>query len=306
MFQKLRHVSFSMKTIVIFSLIPASLFDVLKPKAPAPKTATNPQKSHILSPISNNKKRKSTDFFLNNQKGTKLIRNDECVAKAKRLKVDEGENEVSSSSEPDASKNPPLATKENNPGIKQHKVSGSLDRFVRTTQAREVSTSCTDESTVDLTEDDGEKSQEPEQSVPDSSQDKEEGNETRQTKVAGSLDRFFTTGKKDCLVPEQKNADRQDETKDLNQSISSHKCDTEESMEVDSVLDASVATDDANKSLDSTVSDADSPKEKTSKADEKTDGTTTPISRRAKKAVSAKPVADSKLLVNNYFNMNRK
>ena len=138
-----------MKPHLLFS---ANLFDVLKPKAPAPKTQVNPQKLQILSPISN-KKRKSTDAFHANQKGAKVAKIDESITKAKRLKVDDSENEVSSSSEPDASKTSLLAAvKENIPETKPPKVKGSLDQFVRITQATEVSTSCAEETVKDLTD----------------------------------------------------------------------------------------------------------------------------------------------------------
>ncbi len=148
---------------------------MLKPKALPPQaTSLKPQKPQILSPISgNNKKRKSIDLSQGCQRGaTKIAKTEETSTKGKRIKVNDGENEVSSSSEPET-KNVPVAIKENVPDAKQPKITGSLDRFLRTTQAREVSTTGA-EDTVDLTDDNSKEATAEEKVQPDSSQDSRE------------------------------------------------------------------------------------------------------------------------------------
>lgn len=150
---------------VLLHVFTASIFDIIKPKPPS-STSVKP-KTVILSPISNNKKRKSVDLTHGVQKGSKCTKVDETVTKAKRLKVDESENEVSSSSEPDVAKNIPPSIKENVP---EPKIVGSLDRFVRTTQAREVSTTGRDEPAA-RTEKLGTDAEKVQQEAADSSQD---------------------------------------------------------------------------------------------------------------------------------------
>ena len=255
---------------------------MLKPKPPPPITAVNPQKSQILSPISNNKKRKSTDLHHINLKGSKTGKNDDTITKAKRLKVDDGENEVSSSSEPDAAKHLSASAKENIPE-KQTKVVGSLDKFLRITQAREVSTSCTETTVVDLTEgNDGTENieEEPEQELPDSSQD-EKGETVDKEKVVEVSDESISCPREQT----NKNVEGEKE-EDSNKSALSEKDEEEESMEVESELDASVVTDnDTNKSLDSTVSEADSQRGSKSQAKRKAGDGTTPTARPPRKAV---------------------
>ncbi len=89
-----------------------------------------------MSPVASNKKRKSCDVSPY-QKSPKCAKSEDG---AKVLRADESENEVSSSSEPDASKHV-SAVKDTKVETKAFKV-GSLDRFVQITQATEVSTSC--------------------------------------------------------------------------------------------------------------------------------------------------------------------
>ena len=258
---------------------------MLKPKPPPPITAVNPQKSQILSPISNNKKRKSTDLHHINQKGSKTGKNDDTITKAKRLKVDDGENEVSSSSEPDAAKHLSASAKENIPE-KQTKVVGSLDKFLRITQAREVSTSCTETTVVDLTEgNDGTENieEEPEQELPDSSQDEkgETVDKEKVIEVSDESDESISCPREET----NKNVEGEKE-EDSNKSALSEKDEEEESMEVESELDASVVTDNnTNKSLDSTVSEADSPRGSKSQAKRKAGDGTTPTARPPRKAV---------------------
>ncbi len=118
-----------MLNIILTFLLSASLFDVLKPKP-----LLQPKVTKLLSPVNNNKKRKSCDVSPY-QKSSKCAKSEDGV---KVLRADESENEVSSSSEPDASKH---VAKETKTETKASKV-GSLDRFVQITQATEVSTSC--------------------------------------------------------------------------------------------------------------------------------------------------------------------
>ena len=258
---------------------------MLKPKPPPPPqiTAVNSQKPQILSPVSNNKKRKSTDLHHVNQKGSKTGKNDDTITKAKRLKVDDGENEVSSSSEPDAAKHLSTAAKENIPE-KQTKIVGSLDKFLRITQAREVSTSCTETTVVDLTEENNvtEKiEEEPEQELPDSSQDDKGETVNKEKKVSGERQSISCT-------PEETNKteDEGEKEEGSNKSALSEKDEEEESMEVESELDASVVTDnDTNKSLDSTVSETDSPKGSQTRAKRTVGDGATPTSRPPRKAV---------------------
>ena len=80
------------------------------------------------------------------QKSSKCAKSEDGV---KVLRADESENEVSSSSEPDASKH---VAKETKTETKASKV-GSLDRFVQITQATEVSTSCEIDPVIEISSD---------------------------------------------------------------------------------------------------------------------------------------------------------
>ena len=213
-----------------------------------------------------------------------MVKNDDTITKAKRLKVDDGENEVSSSSEPDAAKHLSAAAKENIPE-KSTKVVGSLDKFLRITQAREVSTSCTETTVVDLTEENDatEKiEEEPEHELPDSSHD-DKGETVEKEKIVEVSDERQSIS----CPPEETNRTKDEGKKeDLNKSALSEKDEEEEGMEIESELDASVVTDkDRNKSLDSTASEADSPRENKTEAKRKAGDEATPTSRPPRKAV---------------------
>lgn len=171
----------------------------------------------MISP--NTKKRKLSDPLSGPQKASKSKRSEEICTTPKTLEpksVDDDDNEVSSSCEPDNEQDQlrerrPSSGKDGKP-----KVVGLIEKFLRTTQQLEVSTSCAEETeapeeVVDLT--DQEEAESAPQKLPTELEEEKGLEKSKNSKIIDKESTEIKDGKED----EEKEV-KGSSTKDTNES----------------------------------------------------------------------------------------